>query len=470
MDRARGAKFLCGTSHRMPRGPLALACAAVALFVPGSASAQTIPDVAALQVALRAHGTYVGAIDGIFGPRTSRAVRTFQRRRGLVVDGLAGRRTLVALGSYARHRLGSRVVRSRASGWDVAALQYLLARCGLSPGAIDGRFGPRTRSAVVRYEHRAGLLADGAAGPATIAALRRSVGCGGEKGMVPPGETVSGVRIGGLTARRAEIALRSAFARPLRLEVRGRIWLAEPGAFAHPAISRAVHRALHSRPGAALRLAVTVQPWRVRAFVTKLDRDLCRRPVNARLEGLRSLRPHISRGEVGCQIRHSQTVRAIVARLKGLDRSVIQVPIERTLPAVTRANFGSIVVVRRDSHRLYLYRGTRLLRVFRIATGRRRNPTPLGRFSIVSKVRNPWWFPPESEWAHGRDPIPPGPGNPLGTRWMGISAPGVGVHGTPDSVSVGYSRSHGCIRMYPPEAAWLFRRVRVGAPVIVVPA
>ena len=66
-------------------------------------------------------------------------------------------------------------------------------------------------------------------------------------------------------------------------------------------------------------------------------------------------------------------------------------------------------------------------------------------------------------------PIPPGPGNPLGTRWMGLSAPLVGIHGTPDAASIGYSASHGCIRMLIPDATWLFDRVRIGTPVLIVP-
>jgi lipoprotein-anchoring transpeptidase ErfK/SrfK len=53
---------------------------------------------------------------------------------------------------------------------------------------------------------------------------------------------------------------------------------------------------------------------------------------------------------------------------------------------------------------------------------------------------------------------------------MGLSAPGVGIHGTPDGASVGYSRSHGCVRMFPRHAEWLFRRVRVGTPVFIVAA
>ena len=67
-------------------------------------------------------------------------------------------------------------------------------------------------------------------------------------------------------------------------------------------------------------------------------------------------------------------------------------------------------------------------------------------------------------------PVPPGPGNPLGTRWMGLSAPGVGIHGTDEPWSIGHSESHGCIRMQVPSAEWLFNRVRVGTPVFIIAA
>jgi lipoprotein-anchoring transpeptidase ErfK/SrfK len=84
--------------------------------------------------------------------------------------------------------------------------------------------------------------------------------------------------------------------------------------------------------------------------------------------------------------------------------------------------------------------------------------------------RNPWWRPPDSPWAQGLKPIPPGPGNPLGTRWMGLDAAGVGMHGTPDDASIGYSASHGCIRMHVPDAEWLFNQVHIGTPVFIVSA
>ena len=82
---------------------------------------------------------------------------------------------------------------------------------------------------------------------------------------------------------------------------------------------------------------------------------------------------------------------------------------------------------------------------------------------------NPTWYPPTQDaWAKGLKPVPPGPNNPLGTRWMGLSAPGVGIHGTDEPASIGYSASHGCIRMQVPDAEWLFERVRVGTIVFIV--
>jgi lipoprotein-anchoring transpeptidase ErfK/SrfK len=139
-------------------------------------------------------------------------------------------------------------------------------------------------------------------------------------------------------------------------------------------------------------------------------------------------------------------------------------------PQVTRSSLGAVIVIRRASNELELYRGMQPWRLFPIATGQPAYPTPLGRFEIVVKWRNPWWYPPNSPWAQGLTPVPPGPGNPLGTRWMGLSAPGVGIHGTPDAASIGYSASHGCIRMRIPDAEWLFNRVRIGTTVFIVAA
>lgn len=135
--------------------------------VPAASSAGT----AALQVALRAKGLYTGSIDGVAGPQTKRAVVTFQRRQQLVPDGLVGRQTRLALGVLGSPLLGRRELFVGAVGWDVAALEFRLARRGLRPGSVDGRFTTTTAAAVRRFQAAAALAVDGIAGPRTIKAL-----------------------------------------------------------------------------------------------------------------------------------------------------------------------------------------------------------------------------------------------------------------------------------------------------------
>jgi peptidoglycan hydrolase-like protein with peptidoglycan-binding domain len=146
----------------------------VALAAPAAADALGRPNVAALQVALRARGLYHGTIDGIAGPGTHGAVRRFQRRARIGVDGVVGPQTRRALGRYARHRYGTRMLSYGKTGWDVAALQFALATHGFPSGTFDGGFGPRTELALRRFQRFARLGADGVAGAATYQALRRS--------------------------------------------------------------------------------------------------------------------------------------------------------------------------------------------------------------------------------------------------------------------------------------------------------
>jgi len=163
-------------------------------------------------------------------------------------------------------------------------------------------------------------------------------------------------------------------------------------------------------------------------------------------------------------------MRAAVTRLlrDGTHRSLALLT-RPVRPQRTRASFGPVIIVTRGANTLRLYRGTKLVRTFPVATGQAIYPTPTGLWSIASKQRDPWWYPPTYDaWAKGLKPVPPGPGNPLGTRWMGLTAPGVGIHGTDADTSIGYSASHGCVRMHVPDAEWLFERVQVGTPVVIL--
>jgi hypothetical protein len=280
--------------------------------------------------------------------------------------------------------------------------------------------------------------------------------------------SIGGVGIGGLSPRAAYDVVRSAFAEPIVLRVPGERIEVSPrklGAVAY--VKAAVNRAKRARPGKDVELVVRVGGAKVRRYVAALARRYEREAVDSRLL-LRGLRPFLTRDRAGRRLDRLATAKALLAALHATERSALTVPFEAVEPEVTRSAFGPVVVIRRDSNLLSLYDGMRLVRRFNVATGQARYPTPLGRFVIVVKWQNPWWYPPASDWAEGLEPVPPGPGNPLGTRWMGISSPGVGIHGTPDPASIGYSVSHGCVRMLIAEAEWLFQRVDVGTTVFIV--
>ena len=150
-----------------------VAFASVLAALVAAAPAEAVPDpqLAGAQVALRAEGLYRGPIDGIRGPQTKRAVRAFQRREGIAVDGVVGPKTRSRFGRLGRPALGTRHIRRGMVGWDVSVLQFLLHRRGLRVGGIDGRYGRATQQAVRRFQSRAALAADGIVGPATTRAL-----------------------------------------------------------------------------------------------------------------------------------------------------------------------------------------------------------------------------------------------------------------------------------------------------------
>ena len=289
--------------------------------------------------------------------------------------------------------------------------------------------------------------------------------------LIAEGVWVGRVDVGGLTPEGATALVRAEFLESLQLVFGRQSILVTPqrlGASAR--VKLAIDQARRAAPNTRLPLFVQLRRGGVARYVKALGKRVDRPGRNAELAGLRNNRPWITKERTGRFLQQRLAVRVIVAALRTHRRSALQIRARRVEPAVTRARYGPIIVIRRESKVLNLFRGMRLWKRLGVATGQSSYPTPLGRYRIVTMQRHPWWYPPDSDWAEDAKPIRPGPGNPLGTRWMGISAPGVGIHGTPDPASIGYSASHGCVRMRIPEAEWLFSRVRVGTPVFIVRA
>jgi peptidoglycan hydrolase-like protein with peptidoglycan-binding domain len=121
------------------------------------------PAVRRAQNRLNMRGYEPGALDGLFGNRTHRAVRRYQSDRNLTVDGIVGPRTWA--------RLDPPTIQRGASGDPVRLLQRLLRDFGYDPGAVDGQFGPNTERAVRKFQDDFLLASDGIVGPETWAWL-----------------------------------------------------------------------------------------------------------------------------------------------------------------------------------------------------------------------------------------------------------------------------------------------------------
>ena len=113
------------------------------------------------------------------------------------------------------------------------------------------------------------------------------------------------------------------------------------------------------------------------------------------------------------------------------------------------------IVVSIPDRKLAVEENGRVIRIFSTAVGARKTPSPSGSYQIVQRLTDPTWY------TKGKV-VPPGSANPLGTRWLGLSLKGYGIHGTNNPSSIGRNASHGCIRMRNSDVEQLFDMVAVG--------
>ena len=244
--------------------------------------------------------------------------------------------------------------------------------------------------------------------------------------------------------------------------------LLDPATVASAYSATAVARARIAAPGSSVQLVVAVHGPALRAWLAAASHRFARAPVDASLK-LKNGKPFLTRDKPGRRLDTARLTQRIVAALRANTRLPVRARTKSVAAKVSVGSFAETIVINRSTNRLSLYDTGKLRRVFPVATGQAIYPTPAGVSHIVVKWKNPTWYPPTQDaWAKGLKPVPPGPNNPLGTRWMGLAAPGVGIHGTDEPGSIGYSASHGCIRMQVPDAEWLFDHVEVGTTVFIL--
>ncbi len=307
-----------------------------------------------------------------------------------------------------------------------------------------------------------------------------------------PGIVVGGVPVGGLTFDEAATRVRAIWEDPLDAPVN--VWVDEDSdtvtARQLGASTDAMAR-LEEALQAQRRLAFPVRVWHrlsgrdatetyavtqrvdqpsVQAFVDALAERVYRAPVDSSIDtssGFVRLTDEID----GFGLRKDAAAEGLSASLHAGHRR-IELPGEPLAPQVRRSDHATILLVRVGENKLYHYVGDRLVKTYDVATGIPSNPTPKGRFEVVNKRRNPTWInPAPNRWGKNMPArIGPGPRNPLGTRALDINSPGIRIHGTADSGSIGYNASQGCIRMRMSDVEELFERVPVGTPVIMLQA
>ena len=144
-------------------------------------------------------------------------------------------------------------------------------------------------------------------------------------------------------------------------------------------------------------------------------------------------------------------------------------------PHIVPATLDDGILINIPQRMLFNFSHGKLFAAYPVGLGKPAWPTPAGDFEIVSRVQNKTWIVPLSIQEEMRlegkavlEEVPPGPDNPLGAHWLGLSIWGYGIHGTIAPSSVYHFRSHGCIRLHPDDIAELFDRVEVGTTGLLI--
>jgi hypothetical protein len=315
-----------------------------------------------------------------------------------------------------------------------------------------------------------------------------------QKDQISSGITVGGVDIGGRSADEARKIIKNEVVAPLRqpvvvtyageehtltsselkqrADVDGMVDEAIERSREGGLIERVSRYASGSEVDTDLEPRLSYSEAAIEDFVAELAGEINRDAVDASLEP-RGDRLSPEPGQKGFELQEAEMQDLIAEQVQspGRDEAVDAVVV-KTIPDITQKElakeYPTYLTIDRSNFTLRMFKSLKLAKKYTIAVGQVGYDTPSGLYNIQTKEVNPTWHVPESDWAGelaGQD-IPPGPGNPLVARWMGI-IDGAGIHGTDDTGSLGSAASHGCIRMAVDDVIELFEKVEVGDPVYI---
>lgn len=310
------------------------------------------------------------------------------------------------------------------------------------------------------------------------------------RGEMFPNTTVLGVDVTGMRREGAVNRIReeavAPLMTPLTVSFRGREWVINPTelnlnvdvealvdmayragwerSVFERALRRAFNRPLDINVGLEYSLDRDILAKKLNAIAAQIDCEV----VNASLDfdfNTGKLTFHPSRD--GLRMDVEATMKVVEEALLSSDR-VMEPVVVVTPPSLKSEDVQTVLVVDIMGNTLKWYNKDTLVKTYYVATGQPKYPTPLGKYYIIRKEKNPVWINPNAEWSKDMPPrIEPGPDNPLGARALVTSAGGgtVLIHGTNNLVPGLYS--HGCIRMANWAIIELFDHVSVGTPVFI---
>ena len=306
-----------------------------------------------------------------------------------------------------------------------------------------------------------------------------------------PGVTIDGVDVGEMSRDQAIAELSAQVGSRLDQEMEvvagERSWNVSPAdlgsiALIEPVVDRALatndayswpervfRRVTNRSVGFTKELRVRPDRQEIREFVEGVAQEVKVDPTNAQVEYVND-ELVLRKPEMGWELSVREAVKDLRTGLAAGQPSV-SLPMERIQPKVGRDELGKTIVVDISDLELSLYDGLKLDRTYPVAAGSPSYPTPQGEWTVINKRENPTWTNPAPDgWGSSLPAvIGPGPTNPLGTRALDLNAPGIRIHGTSASYSIGSYASHGCVRMHMDDVEELFEIVPIGTTVHIVP-